>query len=102
MSLKNIPHNNPPRSLHFIIMGIALLGGASLTTAFSPLNQSNLAFLLPGLLLYIILSQSKKQAFLTGLCWGIGFFGVGVSWVYVSIHTFGNTPVPLALLITAY
>lgn len=27
----------------------------------------------------------------------MGMFGIGVSWVYVSIHNFGNTPAPLAI-----
>ena len=37
----------------------------------------------------------------TGLAYGLGFFGVSVSWVYVSIHVYGPTPVWLAALLTA-
>lgn len=31
-----------------------------------------------------------------GLCYGIGFFGLGVSWIYVSMYVYGHMPVPLA------
>ena len=35
-----------------------------------------------------------------GFLFGLGMFGVGVSWVYVSLHNFGHMPVPLAALAT--
>lgn len=31
-----------------------------------------------------------------GFLFGLGMFGVGVSWVYVSMHNYGNMPAPLA------
>lgn len=36
-----------------------------------------------------------------GFAYGLGFFGVGVSWVYVSLHVFGAMPAPLAGIATA-
>jgi apolipoprotein N-acyltransferase len=44
---------------------------------------------------------SPRQAFWRGWLYGIGFFGVGVSWVFISIHRFGNASIFLAALITA-
>ena len=41
-----------------------------------------------------------KQAAWRALSFGTGFFGAGVSWVYVSIHNFGNAPLPLAAFLT--
>ena len=35
-----------------------------------------------------------------GLIFGLGYFGVGLSWVYVSIQLFGQVMVPLAVIIT--
>jgi len=35
-----------------------------------------------------------------GFLFGLGLFGVGVSWVYVAIHVFGYVPVPLAVVMT--
>lgn len=45
--------------------------------------------------------SQPKQAFLIGFIYGLGMFGVGVSWVFVSIHDFGNTEAPLAAFLTA-
>ncbi len=47
-----------------------------------------------GLLLLLILfsSCSLKQAFFYGWFTGFVFFGLGVSWVYISIHDFGEVP----------
>lgn len=38
--------------------------------------------------------------FLTALIFSCGFFGTGVSWVYVSIYQFGMTSKPLAIILT--
>ena len=35
-----------------------------------------------------------------GFLFGLGLFGVGVSWVYVAIHVFGYVPAPLAVVMT--
>ena len=43
-------------------------------------------------------ARSKRRAALYGFCWGMGFFLTGVSWLYVSLHEFGNMPAPLAAL----
>ncbi len=37
-----------------------------------------------------------------GFAFGIGLFGAGASWVYVSLHEFGMMPAPLAALTTAF
>lgn len=45
-------------------------------------------------------ASTSRARFLLGFAWGIGFFLCGVSWVYVSLHTFGAMPAPLAALST--
>jgi len=42
-----------------------------------------------------------KYIFLRGLLFGLGFFGSGVSWIYISIHHYGGANIFLSLLITA-
>ena len=32
---------------------------------------------------------------------GVGFFGVGASWLFISIHRFGGANIPLSLLLTS-
>lgn len=43
--------------------------------------------------------QTSKQAFWLGWCFGLGCFGIGVSWVYGSMRTV-DTPIFLAVLMT--
>ncbi len=80
---------------------LALLAGALLPLAFAPINFYALAFFMPAVLLYLWLHAMPARAFWLGLIFGIGFFGVGSSWVYVSIHNFGNANVFLAGFMTA-
>ncbi|WP_243830752.1 apolipoprotein N-acyltransferase [Thiohalophilus thiocyanatoxydans] len=79
---------------------LALLAGASLPLAFEPLAFIPLAFLAPALLFYLWLEATPRQAMISGYLFGVGLFGIGVSWVYVAIHEFGHAPVPLAVLLT--
>lgn len=39
---------------------------------------------------------TAKQAALTGFMYGLGLFGVGIYWIYISLHTYGNMPVVMA------
>src|SRR3989338_320474 len=80
---------------------IALLSGAALTLAFSPFDVYVFAFIVPAVLLFLWLQQTVKHAFFSGWLFGVGFFATGTSWIYVSIHQFGNTSSFLAGLITA-
>jgi apolipoprotein N-acyltransferase len=43
---------------------------------------------------------APRRAALLGFAFGFGFFLVGVSWIYVSLHDFGAMPAPLAALAT--
>jgi len=81
---------------------IALLAGAILPFAFAPHHLWPLSIFSPALLLMIWQSPSQepKLAFLSGLGFGLGMFGVGVSWVFISVHRYGNTDIPMASFIT--
>ena len=48
---------------------------------------------------YWLLNRSAAPPWALGFAYGLGKFGVGVSWVYVSIHTHGNASPPLAALL---
>jgi len=45
-------------------------------------------------------AASPWRAALAGYAFGLGYFLVGTSWVYVSLHRYGAMPAPLAALAT--
>ena len=73
----------------------------NLAACFCPFHWPVLAYISLAVLLGITLSSTVKQALWRGLVFGIGYFGVGVSWVFISVNTFGNTPLFISLVITA-
>lgn len=78
----------------------ALLAGISFTLSFSPFDY---AYFAPIALIFLIeacLKISPERAFLRGYLFGLGMFGLGVSWVFVSIHHFGGAPLGVSILLT--
>lgn len=79
---------------------LCLLAGATLPIAFAPVGFFPLAIVAPAILLAFWLQASPRRALLQGLLFGIASYGVGVSWVFISIHEFGNTSALLAAMFT--
>ncbi len=79
----------------------AFISGSLLALAFAPTALYPLAVIFPAFLLLFWLNCTPNRAFFLGLFFGLGFFAVGVSWVFISIHVFGHTSTLLSLLITA-
>lgn len=78
----------------------ALIFGALLTLAFAPFNVYVLAFICPAFLLSLWLNASPKRAFWRGALFGLGFFSTGISWVYISLHVFGQANLFVAGMLT--
>ena len=72
---------------------VALLAGASGILGFAPFGLFWFAPL-PWLVLFALLRQSAsvREAAWTGFAFGAGFFLAGVSWIHVSLATFGGMP----------
>ncbi len=92
-SLSNLP---------LFVAGVAsLIAGAILPLAFAPYNLWLIAFISPALLYLLLNQRSPAQAFLLGEVYGFGLWAVGGFWLYTSIHEYGDTSAPLALLMIA-
>ena len=79
---------------------IALLAGAAMPLAFAPFYYYPIALLSVSLLFLTWQGIDEKQAAIRGFLFGLGLFGIGVSWVYVAIHEFGQASMLLASLLT--
>ncbi|MCK6430037.1 MAG: apolipoprotein N-acyltransferase, partial [Burkholderiaceae bacterium] len=78
----------------------ALLGAAH-ALSFAPWNQGWLQVLaLAALFALADSAHSARQAAVAGFAFGLGWFGVGVSWVYISMHVYGGMWAWLAALAT--
>ncbi len=69
---------------------LALLGGLLLPLAFSPFDWSWLSAICLVLLFASWLNATPLQALLRGYLFGMAQFGVGISWVYNSMHDYGG------------
>ncbi len=56
---------------------------------------------LAALFALVIGIERPREAAIAGFAFGMGWFGLGVSWVFVSMHVYGEMPAPLAALATA-
>jgi apolipoprotein N-acyltransferase len=79
---------------------IALLAGAATVLAFAPVGFYPLALASFAVLIHLWMRAAPRACFWSGFAFGLGLFGGGVSWVYVSLGQFGGMPAPLAGLAT--
>jgi len=79
---------------------LPLISGILLTLSFAPIDQHWLGIICPLILSGCWQHATPRKAFLMGLIFGGAFFGTSVSWVFVSIHSFGGTNVFVAGLVT--
>ncbi|TAN47602.1 MAG: apolipoprotein N-acyltransferase [Methylococcaceae bacterium] len=95
------PIQGAPNPKRWFTDALALLAGLLFPLAFAPFQQSWLAMLCLAALFYTWHDASPKAAAWRGYLFGLGQFGFGVSWVYVSMHDFGGASPMAAGLLTA-
>ena len=78
---------------------LSLGAGALLPFAFAPYGIWPLALLCPAWLFLTWQHVSPKRAAALGFWFGVGEFGAGTYWLYNSIHTIGDAPIWVTLLL---
>jgi len=85
---------------------LVLVAGLLLPFAFAPYNLAYLAFPLFAVFSYLLINQSNRRSFWRGWLFGFGQFVFAFSWIFHSVHTFGQAPAALAvamiILLAAY
>ncbi len=89
-----MPLKATPARLAFL----ALVAGGLLPLAFSPVSLYPLAILSLALLFCLWREASPVRAAWRGFLFGFGQFAVGVSWLYVALHTYGQMSGALTVL----
>jgi len=80
---------------------VALLSGLCIPLALAPFNFWPLIFVgVAGFFWLSLRATNQRQAAWLGWLFGVGQFGLGISWIYSSMQTV-QTPVWLGLLLTA-
>ena len=79
---------------------LSLFAGSLVTLSLAPYGIWPAAILSCCLYMGLLRTCPVRIAVLRGWLYGLGMFGSGASWVYVSIHDHGNAGVPLAVFLT--
>lgn len=78
------------------------LAGVAHALSFAPWNLPLLELAaLAALAMLAGAAASWRHAAACGFAFGLGWFGAGVSWVYISMHTFGGMPALISALAAA-
>jgi apolipoprotein N-acyltransferase len=92
----------PPRLRTTLACTAANCLGLLHALSFAPWNLPWLQVLALAGLFALAQAVAKKPRAAAGLgfCFGLGWFTLGVHWVYISMHSYGFIPAPLAALAT--
>ncbi len=81
------------------LLGVLL--GAVLPLSLAPWSWWPIGLIAVAGLVVLLKGLRSVDCFWRTFWFGLGMFGVGVSWVFISIHDHGNASVPLALFLTS-
>lgn len=79
---------------------VAICSGLILPLSFAPTEWWQVAVVSLSILYLLIQTLGARQAMFIGWLFGLGYFGIGVHWIYHSLHLFGAAIAPLAAALT--
>ncbi|MBA2652628.1 MAG: apolipoprotein N-acyltransferase [Tatlockia sp.] len=88
------------KTLKYSHLIAAFLAGLLMPLSFAPFHIPGAAILSLAFFYVQIQSGRSRHVLLKGLFYGLGYFGLGTSWVYVSIHEYGHLNSIVSALIT--
>lgn len=78
---------------------LVFICGLIFPLGFAPFNFWPLTILSISCLIYLLNIYSSSNSFTLGFVYGLGLWGAGISWLYVSIHYHGNISIIGSLFI---
>lgn len=75
---------------------IAIAAGVALPLSLAPFDVTGLDLVSIATLFVLLWANPPNRALALGWWFGVGKYGLGASWIYVSIHDYGPAPVWLA------
>lgn len=94
------PHRRRKSSGSFVQGLLSLCAGGATAFAFAPYEISVIPFITLAFLFHLWRTGSAGRAFINGYLFGLGLFGVGVSWLHISINLFSGINLAGAYLLT--
>ena len=80
---------------------VCLASGASVPLAFAPFDLHLVAIPALSMLFFLWQHVTPRRALWLGWVFGLGMFGVGASWIQVSVHNFGLPVFAFSVSVTA-
>lgn len=84
----------------WLVSVLALISGLILPLSFAPTEWWAAACASFFIFYFLLQRATPRQAMWIGWLFGLGYFGIGVHWIYFSLHLFGAAIAPLAALLT--
>lgn len=78
---------------------LLIIAGMANTFSFAPYDYFYVSWLSLSVLITTISTIKPQRAWWYGFCYGLGWFGAGISWVHISIEQHGGMPLLASLSI---
>lgn len=84
-----------------LVWTLLAVAGVAHAASFAPLGAWWLELGALAVLAHLAMEAPRlRTGFGRGFAFGLGWFGLGVYWVYISMHTYGGMPAPIAAVAT--